>query len=70
MLRAAPGVADVSVTATGPDDSDDRGLTVEYVPADAERPTRLWSYALGADPDGDALPSTDSAGHFDAWYAY
>ncbi|MFD5448926.1 hypothetical protein ACWDTR_08090 [Streptomyces sp. NPDC003470] len=42
----------------------------EYVPADAERPTRLWSYALGADPDGDALPATDSAGHVDAREAY
>ncbi|MFI1928011.1 AMP-binding protein [Streptomyces sp. NPDC020377] len=47
VLRAAPGVADVSVTATGPDDSDDQGLTVEYVPADAElaAPARLQAYA-------------------------
>ncbi|WP_314222772.1 AMP-binding protein [Streptomyces zaehneri] len=47
VLRAAPGVADVSVTATGPDDSDDQGLTVEYVPADAElaAPARVQAYA-------------------------
>ncbi|QJT06305.1 AMP-binding protein [Streptomyces asoensis] len=47
VLRAAPGVADVSVTATGPDDSDDQGLTVEYVPADAElaAPQRVQAYA-------------------------
>ncbi|MFE7644309.1 AMP-binding protein [Streptomyces phaeoluteigriseus] len=47
VLRAAPGVADVSVTATGPDDSDDQGLTVEYVPADAElaAPRLVQAYA-------------------------
>ncbi|MCQ9178150.1 AMP-binding protein [Streptomyces sp. IBSBF 2953] len=47
VLRKAPGVADVSVTATGPDDSDDQGLTVEYVPADAElaAPSRVQAYA-------------------------
>lgn len=47
VLRAAPGVADVSVTATGADDSDDQGLTVEYVPADAElaAPARVQAYA-------------------------
>ncbi|MET8165919.1 AMP-binding protein [Streptomyces sp. NPDC005329] len=47
VLRAAPGVADVSVTATGPDDSDDQGLTVEYVPADAAlaAPSRVQAYA-------------------------
>lgn len=47
VLRAAPGVADVSVTATGPDDSDDQGLIVEYVPADAElaAPRRVQAYA-------------------------
>ncbi|MGV9557737.1 class I adenylate-forming enzyme family protein [Streptomyces sp. NPDC003522] len=47
VLRAAPGVADVSVTVTGPDDSDDSGLTVEYVPADTELadPSRVRAYA-------------------------
>ncbi|MFJ4618069.1 AMP-binding protein [Streptomyces sp. NPDC088812] len=47
VLRGAPGVADVSVTATGPDDSDDQGLTVEYVPADAglAAPERVQAYA-------------------------
>ncbi|MEV5492299.1 AMP-binding protein [Streptomyces bobili] len=47
VLRTAPGVADLSVTATGPDDSDDQGLTVEYVPADPElaAPRRLQAYA-------------------------
>ncbi|MEV6612964.1 class I adenylate-forming enzyme family protein [Streptomyces sp. NPDC051051] len=47
VLRAAPGIADVSVTVTGPDDSDDQGLTVEYVPADAElaAPPRVQAYA-------------------------
>ncbi|WP_086771648.1 AMP-binding protein [Streptomyces bobili] len=47
VLRTAPGVADLSVTATGPDDSDDQGLTVEYVPADPElaAPRRLHAYA-------------------------
>ncbi|KQX65383.1 AMP-binding protein [Streptomyces sp. Root1310] len=47
VLRAAPGVADVSVTATGPDDSDDQGLTVEYVPADADlaAPARVQAFA-------------------------
>ncbi|MEV4233393.1 AMP-binding protein, partial [Streptomyces bobili] len=47
VLRTAPGVADLSVTATGPDDSDDQGLTVEYVPADPElaAPPRLQAYA-------------------------
>ncbi|MEU5278086.1 AMP-binding protein [Streptomyces asoensis] len=47
VLRAAPGVADVSVTATGPQDSDDQGLAAEYVPADAElaAPARVQAYA-------------------------
>ncbi|MEU5246321.1 hypothetical protein AB0G81_19795, partial [Streptomyces asoensis] len=47
VLRAAPGVADVSVTATGVQDSDDQGLTVEYVPADTElaSPARVQAYA-------------------------
>ncbi|MFJ3209735.1 hypothetical protein [Streptomyces flaveolus] len=42
----------------------------EYVPAGADRPTRLWRYALGRDPDHAGLPATDSAGHVDARDAY
>ncbi|MFJ6987263.1 MULTISPECIES: AMP-binding protein [unclassified Streptomyces] len=47
VLRAAPGVADVAVTATGPDDSDDQGLTVVYVPADTAlaAPERVRAHA-------------------------
>ncbi|MFJ8544801.1 hypothetical protein ACIRFH_22775 [Streptomyces sp. NPDC093586] len=42
----------------------------EYVPADADRPTRLWRYALGTDPARTGLPAADSAGHVDAREAY
>jgi hypothetical protein len=50
----------------------------EHVPAGADRPTRLWSYALRTDrgpgsgegPDRAGLPATDSAGHVDAREAY
>ncbi|MYR42169.1 hypothetical protein [Streptomyces sp. SID5910] len=42
----------------------------EYVPAGADRPTRLWRYALGTDPAHAGLAATDSAGHVDAREAY
>ncbi|MEU3661577.1 hypothetical protein AB0E77_17745 [Streptomyces sp. NPDC032940] len=42
----------------------------EYVPDGADRPTRLWRYALGADPAHSGLAATDSAGHVDAREAY
>ncbi|MGW5676465.1 class I adenylate-forming enzyme family protein [Streptomyces sp. NPDC003860] len=47
VLRRAPGVADLTVTVTGAADSDDQGLTVEYVAADdtAAGPEQLRAHA-------------------------
>ncbi|CAM5609327.1 Secreted protein OS=Streptomyces fumanus OX=67302 GN=GCM10018772_40200 PE=4 SV=1 [Streptomyces fumanus] len=42
----------------------------ESVPADAGRPTRLWRYALSADPARRGLPAADADGHVDAREAY
>ncbi|WP_077797867.1 hypothetical protein [Streptomyces sp. JHA26] len=42
----------------------------EYVPAGADRPTRLWRYTLGTDPARAGLPAADPAGHVDAREAY
>ncbi|WP_121749834.1 hypothetical protein [Streptomyces sp. E2N166] len=42
----------------------------ERVPADDDRPTRLWRYAFGTDPARTGLPATDSSGHVDAVEAY
>ncbi|MDT0611600.1 hypothetical protein [Streptomyces lancefieldiae] len=42
----------------------------ERVPADGDRPTRLWRYAFSPDPARSGLPAADSAGHVDALEAY
>ncbi|MEU0225803.1 hypothetical protein ABZ177_15790 [Streptomyces sp. NPDC006284] len=42
----------------------------ERVPAEGDRPTRLWRYAFSADPARAGLPAVDSAGHVDAVEAY
>ncbi|MGC9380621.1 hypothetical protein [Streptomyces sp. MH13] len=42
----------------------------ERVPADGDRPTRLWRYALSTDPARAGLPAADPAGHVDAVEAY
>ncbi|AQS66904.1 hypothetical protein [Streptomyces pactum] len=42
----------------------------ERVPADVDRPTRLWRYAFGTDPARSGLPAADSAGRVDAVEAY
>ncbi|MFJ8189602.1 hypothetical protein ACIQ8D_07400 [Streptomyces sp. NPDC096094] len=42
----------------------------ERVPADDDRPTRLWRYAFGTDPARTGLPAADSSGHVDAVEAY
>ncbi|MFH9734000.1 hypothetical protein [Streptomyces sp. NPDC017260] len=42
----------------------------ERVSADGDRPTRLWRYAFGTDPDRTGLPAVDAAGRVDAVEAY
>ncbi|OKI76385.1 hypothetical protein [Streptomyces sp. CB02414] len=42
----------------------------ERVPADGDRPTRLWRYDLSTDPARTGLPDADSAGHVDPVEAY
>ncbi|CAL9316438.1 hypothetical protein SUDANB135_05507 [Streptomyces sp. SudanB135_2055] len=42
----------------------------ERVPADSDRPTRLWRYSLSTDPARSGLPAVDPAGHVDAVEAY
>lgn len=42
----------------------------EWVPADGDRRTRLWRYALSRDPARSGLLATDSSGHADPVEAY
>ncbi|MBU6532469.1 hypothetical protein ACFUIW_15385 [Streptomyces sp. NPDC057245] len=50
----------------------DSVVASERVTADADRPTRLWRYALGTstDPERTGLPVTDAAGRVNAAEAY
>ncbi|MBR8639074.1 hypothetical protein KEF29_06435 [Streptomyces tuirus] len=64
---AVPRPASVSLDrSTSPDSL----VASEWVPADADRRTRLWRYALSRDPARSGLLATDSAGHADAVEAY
>ncbi|MFI8165113.1 hypothetical protein ACIPM2_10075 [Streptomyces sp. NPDC086081] len=55
----APRPAAVSLDrSTAPDSL----VASEWVPADGDRPTRLWRYALSREPARSGLLSTDSAG--------
>ncbi|MFV0132985.1 hypothetical protein ACLGIH_07040 [Streptomyces sp. HMX87] len=42
----------------------------EWVPADGDRPTRLWRYALSTDPARAGLPAVDARGHAQARRVY
>ncbi|GAA2518797.1 hypothetical protein GCM10010423_08710 [Streptomyces levis] len=63
----APRPATVSLDrSTAPDSL----VASEWVPADGDRPTRLWRYALSRDPARSGLLSTDSAGRAEPVEAY
>ncbi|WP_030240433.1 hypothetical protein [Streptomyces sp. NRRL S-455] len=63
----APRPASVSLDrSTAPDSL----VASEWVPADGDRRTRLWRYALSRDPARSGLLATGSSGHADPVDAY
>ncbi|GAB2859004.1 hypothetical protein GCM10027074_27550 [Streptomyces deserti] len=63
----APRLGGISLDrSTAPDSL----VAGERVPADADRPTRLWRYEFSADPARSGLLTTDGTGHAPAVEAY
>ncbi|MCZ9354324.1 hypothetical protein NGM36_31955 [Streptomyces mutabilis] len=69
-LPDSPGAARPGAISLDRGTVPDSLVASERVPADGDRPTRLWRYALSTDPGRSGLPDADSAGHVDAVEAY
>ncbi|MFC7816056.1 MULTISPECIES: hypothetical protein [unclassified Streptomyces] len=69
-LPDSPGAARPGAISLDRGTVPDSLVASERVPADGDRPTRLWRYDLSTDPARTGLPDADSAGHVDPVEAY